>query len=58
MGCTAGMDGKAGSKSLPSPAVQQITSSIMHTAKCAVPINGHVGVFVDDDITTTRKGLS
>jgi hypothetical protein len=51
------MDGIAGRKSLPSPAVQQITS-IMHTAKCAVSINGHVGVFVDDDITTTRKGLS
>jgi hypothetical protein len=39
------------------PGVQQITF-IMHTAKCAVSINGHMGVFVDHDITTTRKGLS
>jgi len=57
MGCTAGMDGKAGRKSLPPPGVQQITY-IMHRAKCAVSINGHMGVFTDDDITTTRKGLS
>jgi roadblock/LC7 domain-containing protein len=52
------MDGIAGRKSLPPPpGVQQITF-IMHTAKCAVSINGHMGVFVDDDITTIRKGLS